>query len=84
MRAEMHEAASKGARSAFRRRDVGRAAAATCIRTVSERLPHKTSHGDAFPVWRQSRSRFGQAGTRQRDSVRSLARTLNIEDQQGA
>ena len=59
MRAEMHEAASKGARSAFRRRDVGRAAAATCIRTVSERLPHKTSHGDAFPVWRQSRSRFG-------------------------
>lgn len=62
MSVEMREAAPKEARPTVHRPDVGRAAAATCIRTMSERLPRKTSHGDAFPVWRQSRSRFSKAG----------------------
>ena len=84
MSVEMREAALKGARSTVRRLDVGRAAAATRIRTASERLPRNTIHGDAFPVWRQSRSRFSKAGTRECHSARSLTRTLNIEDQQGA
>ncbi len=62
MSVAMREAAPKGARSTVRRLVVGRAAAATCVRTVSERLPRTAIHGNAFPVWRQSRSRSSKAG----------------------
>lgn len=79
MSAEMREAGPDGARPTVRRLDVGRAAAATCARTMTQRLPHKTSHADFFSAWRQSRSRFSKAGGWGRDSVRSLARTLNTE-----
>lgn len=64
MSVETRETGPEGARSTVRRLDVGRAVAATRVRTMNWRLPYNTTNRDIFSTLRQSHSRFGKAGDR--------------------